>query len=369
MIKILQGFIGYKSSGVTEYMRRNYLGFDKDQIQSDFIYLGEKPDFAASCEALGANFYKLGRKFNLYKYYKQLKYAVDISQCDIMHLHISHCDISVILLLKLCGCKHLILHAHSTNIDEPSYAKRLWVKFQHYTSCLLLPFFSVDRYLACSKEAGEFVFGKNIVRKDNFKVVHNAIDLWKYEFSQQRRCIIREKLGITDDTFVIGNIARFTFQKNHAFLIDVYKEFLESYPNSLLLLVGEGELLEEIKAKVKRLGIEEKVSFLGFRDDIPDILQGLDCFVLTSRFEGLCISCIEAQAAGLPCVVSDINTRELDVSNTVSFVPLSAAPKTWSELLAKQVGLRHQESLAKLQKAGYGIDEAIVNLVDIYKEI
>ena len=183
-------------------------------------------------------------------------------------------------------------------------------------------------FLACSKEAAEWGYG-DIISKEKIYVLNNGIDLEKYCFNEEARKQVRTKLHV-EDKFVIGNIGRFVYQKNHDFLIDVFYKVSKVLENAVLVLIGVGELQQEIEDKIRVLGIENKVIFLGKRNDVEMLMQGMDVFALPSRFDGFPLSLIEAQAATLPCIVGNVpddaimgeRTKkvEFDVQQWVDFI-------------------------------------------------
>lgn len=168
----------------------------------------------------------------------------------------------------------------------------------------------------------------------NTVVVNNGIDFSKFETALPRRSI-REKLGIPSNFFVIGHVGRFVEQKNHFFLLDVFFEFVKENPNSLLLLVGSGPLLETFIAKVTKLGLEKHVMLLGNRADVPDLMNAMDVFVFPSIFEGLGIVLIEAQKMGLPCVISDKIPQAATISNLTKTVSLSESAQHWAQIISQ----------------------------------
>ena len=212
--------------------------------------------------------------------------------------------------------------------------------------------FSTQR-LAVSYEAGISLYGRHIP----FQIVpYNGIDLQKFVYNPSRRNEKRAELGL-ENKFVVGHIGRFAEQKNHRFLIDIFAEVYKQKPNSHLLLLGVGELEEEIKRKVKQLNLTEAVSFIGARSDVQDFYQVFDVFILPSLYEGLGIVAIEAQCNGLPCVLSDVIPKEAFVCNAIA-VSLYQSPLIWTNKILEMTKnvIRKDETLA-IRKAGFDVKD------------
>lgn len=176
--------------------------------------------------------------------------------------------------------------------------------------------------LAPSDLAARFTFGNSAYESNEVVMLHNALDLEKFRFSDSERKRIRNVLGL-EDSYVIGHIGRFCRQKNHSFLINVFKKVLEKKPEAKLVLVGTGSLQKEVQCYCNVLGLQDKVVFAGVRDDVPSLLSAFDLFVLPSLFEGMPNTCIEAQASGLRCLIADTITKEADITGNVEYLPIT----------------------------------------------
>lgn len=248
----------------------------------------------------------------------------------------------------------LIVHAHNTRIDVNSIKKRVLLNIYHYISRALFNNI-IDRRYACSREAGEWLFAD-----DNFKVKKNAIDLSKFTYNLEDRIAIRKSLGISLDTFVLGHVGRFSYQKNQEFLVDLFKIFQEMYPESKLLFVGDGETKSNIRNQCRLLGIEEKVLFLGFRNDVSKLMQAMDCFILPSRFEGLGIVGIEAQAADLPCFFANTITSEVLITSNSHMFSLNMDLKDLAERIYKySYNLIRGDNTDTITQSGYSLQEEL----------
>ena len=213
---------------------------------------------------------------------------------DIVHSHMTLTNFFPLVVAKICGVKIRISHSHM--------AEKHTIKT--YILAFLAKIVATD-YFACGQDAGKFLFGHS-----EFTVLKNAIDLEKYTFNYDIRIKERKELGAADDTIIIGHVGRFAKQKNHDFIIDVFSKINSIEPNSILVLVGTGELMEKMRKKVIDLNLQDKVKFLGLIDDVYRKLQAFDLFLLPSLYEGLCIAAVEAQATGVSCLFSDNVARE-----------------------------------------------------------
>ena len=369
MIKILQGFVTDQNGGISQYIYNNYKYINKEKYQYDFIYLNEKPSYFDECASLGARFYYLPRKIKFISYLRRLYNIIRFGNYDIICFNISFADAIPVLISKLAGAKSIILHAHSTSIEHDKNYKRLALYIYHKFSKLIYKLLNITVYCACSKEAGKFVFGDTVLQKQKLKILHNAIDVNKFTFDSKKRAVIREQLGIKSDQFVVGHIGRFSYAKNHDFLIDIFNEIIKQNRKAVLILVGKGPLEDLIRKKVKNLGLCNSVKFLGTRKDIPNLLCGFDCLILPSRFEGFGIVGLEAQASGLYTYFSDCIPSDIAVTELAIPISLKGGSKRWaSEILLKGKSVR-RIMLKPINEAGYNIVNEISRIENIYENI
>jgi glycosyltransferase involved in cell wall biosynthesis len=201
---------------------------------------------------------------------------------------------------------------------------------------------------------------------NSYQLISNAIDASDFSFGAQKRGRIREEFGFNDDTLVVGHVGSFWAVKNHTFLIDVFS-ILEKINNTAkLLLVGNGGRMEEIREKVKNLGLCDKVIFTGIRTDVSDLMQAMDIFVFPSLYEGLGIALIEAQAAGLPCVVSDTIPHEAYLTDLVDSESLSAPAENWAEKVLSKRAIPRTDRRAEIAAHGFDITTEAVKLQEFY---
>lgn len=283
---------------------------------------------------------------------------------DVLHCNTSAKGVIVLACAKAAGVRVRILHSHCAKVVTKNPVKRLAAQL------LKLPAMKFATHLAaCSTEAGEFLFGDRVMRSGCVKIVPNAIDLGCYAYNPVAREDARGELGVEPATKVYADVARFVPQKNLKLLIRAFAEVVVKEPNSLLVLVGDGGERSDCELLARELGIADSVRFLGLRSDVARLDQAFDVFAMTSLFEGLPVSCIEAQASGLPCVMSDGITKEACVLPSSSMVPANASPIEWADRLIKTKPSSDRASgICVMAKAGFEIQEATKKLQQFYLE-
>ena len=211
------------------------------------------------------------------------------------------------------------------------------------------------------------MFGEN----KKFTIIHNAIDSKNYKFDLEKRDNLRKSLNI-ENKFVIGHVGRFAYQKNHKFLINIFYELQKIEPTSVLMLVGssvnDDQFIIKAKEQVKKLNIENKVLFLGMRNDVPDLMQAMDCFILPSSFEGLPLVAVEAQSAGLKSYLSDVITDEVKITDLVEFISLKESPEHWAKQILSNRNYIRKDMTDEVKKAGYDIKTEIKKIEKFYLE-
>lgn len=374
MIKILQYHIGNIKGGVENYVRQNYRFIDKNSFQFDFLtYDDKKLDFEDEFKNLGARFYRIPNKLNYIGYILFFRKIRKESGAEILHLNLSWCSFYILLAAKFSGFKRIVLHSHSSSIERDNKKLRKRKTITHNIFKQFLPYIATD-FLACSELAAKWMFPKSILKNKRYKIAKNAIDLDKFVYNQTVRNQKRYELKIDDECFMVGHIGRFCYPKNHEFLIKIFNEIVKENPNSKLLLIGgytekDRYIFEKMQNLVKNLNLENKVIFLGTRDDISELLQIMDCFVLPSLFEGLPITAIEAQTSGLPSFFADTITTEIGISNLANFISSNETPKFWAEEILKCINQKRFSPVEEIRNAGYDIKEEVKNMEKFYKEI
>ena len=303
-------------NGVESVIMNYYRHLDHSRVQFDFICDEDSTRIPYDeIKKLGGRVFLVPKYQNLPKYLKALEKLFKENQYRIVHSNINTLSVFPLYAAKKAGVPIRISHSHSTS--NPKEWKRNLIKN------ILRPFskrYATD-YFACSELAGRYLFGNKAFDQGEVKIIHNAIDVEKFKFDEVARKKLRKEFGIKDSTVVIGHVGRFVQQKNHAFLVDVFKEYHKKNPDSKLLLVGSGPLEDEIKKKVERLGLKDSVLFLGQRDDINKLYSVMDIFCLPSLYEGLPVVGVESQAAGLPIIFSNGVSHEAIISKNAKIVP------------------------------------------------
>lgn len=360
-IRILQVFAEMNRGGAETMIMNLYRHIDRSKVQFDFIvHTQEKCAFDDEIEQLGGRIYKVPKYIgaNHFAYKNAWKdFFKSHSNYKIIHGHVRS---TASIYLKIAKKYNLTTIAHSHNTSSGSGITALIKDVFQY------PLRNISNYfLACSESAGKWLFGDKIVASNKFKIFNNAIEVERFTFNNQIRDTIRKEFAI-EDKYVIGHVGRFHPQKNHELLVDIFKNIHNKIEDSVLLLVGDGFLKESIQEKVRNEDIEDSVIFAGVRSDVPDIFQGMDLFLFPSLFEGLGIVVVEAQAAGLNCIVSDQIPDEAIITKLVDKVSLSKSPEYWSELAIKKINYKRKDTSELIKSSGYDIKETAKWLENFY---
>lgn len=348
-------------NGVESVIMNYYRHLDHSKVQFDFICDEDSTRIPYDeIKKLGGRVFLVPKYQNLPKYLKALEKLFKENQYRIVHSNINTLSVFPLYAAKKAGVPIRISHSHSTS--NPKEWKRNLIKN------ILRPFskrYATD-YFACSELAGRYLFGNKAFDQGEVKIIHNAIDIEKFKFDEVARKKLRKELGIKDSTVVIGHVGRFVQQKNHTFLVDVFKEYHKKNPDSKLLLVGSGPLEDEIKKKVEKLDLKESVLFLGQRDDINKLYSVMDVFCLPSLYEGLPVVGIEAQAADLPCVFSDKITNDIKITDSIKFMKLTDKIKLWSDEITKAINSKRPSTKSDKCAKEYNIEKAVISLMVEY---
>lgn len=329
----------------------------------DILIAGDVCDQEADFQKMNCRvlyFPRRGENVKAYKarmaeIFQQTRY--DAIWCNVSGLT----NIDVLIMAKEQGVPVRIVHSHVSHLMWGNPIMRILVPLMHGFNKLRLAKYATH-YWACSQAAGEFMFPAS-VHKQIF-VVKNAIDTNVFAPNGQVRQNMREAFGF--DGLVVAHTARLSKEKNQKFLLQVMRRVIDRDPSTKLLLVGDGELRKELEEETARLGLESNVVFTGFRSDIADLLQAGDVFILPSVAEGLGLSAIEAQACGVPCVVSTGVPRAVDISGAVSFVGLEESLDKWADAVFKTAEMKIEDPANCIQQAGYRISDTAKGLYDIF---
>ncbi len=363
-MRVLQAVVANDKGGLTGYVCQNYRFIDKDKVQFDFITYDEILDFEDEFTKLGAKFYRFPRANHIFNYYRQFKAIQKEMNYSTIHFHMSYANIVPLCIAKLVGIKNIIMHSHSTEIDSGNIFVRTLKNIFH-SICKNLLGILANQYLACSTDAALWMFPSDVIKNKKYILCKNAIEVSKFNFDESLRLKKRKELFIEDEEHVVGHVGRFTYQKNHEFIIDVFEQLVKINDHVKLILIGDGPLKSIVEKRVNDLKLTDKIVFLGQRSDVPQLLQVMDCFILPSNFEGLPIVGIEAQAAGLPCFFSDGITKEVGVTSIAKFLPINDVELWATALTGCKLQCRERYSQI-VNEAGYDIKEEIKKIEDVY---
>lgn len=359
MIRILQCVNDMHRAGLETMLMNYYRNIDREKIQFDFLtHRPQRSDYDDEIESLGGKIYYAPRLYpqNYPKYFKWMKqFFSEHPEYKIIHSHIDAMSYLPLKAAKKANIPIRIAHSHNTAIDRDfKYLLKTYFRFK-------LPKVA-NYYCACGKEAGEFLFpGKE------YMYVPNAIEIDRFLFNENVRMKKRRELGIKDE-IVIGHIGRMSYQKNHKYLIDVFAEILKKKNDSILLLIGVGEKLDDIKKYVEKLGLSEQVRFLGNRADVDELYQAMDVFVMPSLFEGLPVVGVEAQFSGLSCIFSDQVPEEVNFTNKSMFISLNEKKDIWADKVIAAVDKTNRER-PELKNSIFNIKQSTALLTDYYKKL
>lgn len=356
-IRVLQVVTHMERGGLETMLMNYYRNIDRDKVQFDFlVHRSQRAAYDDEIEALGGIIHRLPRLVPWSRSYRKAldAFFAEHKEYQIVHVH-QDCLSSIILkAAKKQGIPVRIAHSHSSSQDKDmKYPIKLFYKrwIPKYATGLL----------ACGELAGDWMFGGA-----PYHVVHNAIDAVLYRFNPEVARCVRKELSILPDAWVVGHVGRFSWPKNHSFLLDVFSEIKQRRPRAILLLVGDGELRSQVEGKIKALGLEKDVILTGVRSDVSHMVQAMDIFVFPSLYEGVPVTMVEAQAAGLPCYISKNVPAECKMTKLVHSIALDHTAAEWAEMILASKNARNSDTLRDIQKAGYDIKENAVWLQNYY---
>lgn len=361
-IRIAQIMGKWIGGGVEAVVMNYYKNINHDKVQFDFIFDDDSTDIPYDeIEALGGKIILIPPYQKVLKYHKALKKVLKEGNYKVVHSHINTLSVFSLFAAKCAGVPVRIAHNHSTTNKKEWKKNLLKQVFRPF-----IKFFATD-YFACTEHAGRWAFGNKKFKKGKVNVLNNAIELDKFQYDSKVRKIRRKELKIKDSTLVVGHAGRFVAQKNHSFIIDIFNEVHKINDDSVLLLVGQGPLMNQIKEKVKKLKLEDSVIFLGQRNDINELYQVFDVFLFPSLYEGLGIVLIEAQCSGLPCFASTEVPSIANVTGNLDFVDLDCSPEIWATFILNSADRTNRKSYIKeISDKGYNIKVENKKLEDYY---
>ena len=358
-VRVLMVNYKMQCAGIESFIMNMYRNIDRSKVQFDFLVHYRAPQFYdKEIEKLGGKIYRLSVREdnNFIKYFRDLKiFFEEHPEYKIVHGHMESFGVFYLRAAKLAGIPTRIAHSHIAQKNDGLKGTAKHILNRFYRT------YATDLF-ACSDEAGKFLFGNR-----KYTVFNNAIDTKKFVFSPEERKRVRAELGVSEDDFIVGHVGRFNQQKNHMFLIDIFNEIQKKNEKAKLLLIGEGDLYNAVVKYANDLKIRDKILFMGIRADVNRIYQAMDVFVMPSLFEGLPVSGIEAQAAGLPCVFSDTITRQTAITPNVKFISLNDSKGSWAEKILDFSNSVVRTDMSKyIYEAGYDIGVEVSKLQNFY---
>jgi len=356
-VKVLHVLGSMNMGGIQMFLMNILRNIDNEEVQFDFACMNDKNYFKDEIETLGGNvfFIESHKKIMLHK--KLLFQLLNENEYDYIHIHSGNslCVIDSYLVKKYSKKHKVVYHSHNSSSKSVIMHK------------LCKPFVTKynDYYFACSTEAAKWMYSKQVIFSKQYTLISNGIDVKKFLYSKEIEMKVSEALNLKD-CFVIGHVGRFNTQKNHRFLIEIFYKITEKKENVKLLLMGTGPLESEIKERVKDLGIEDKVCFLGNRDDVEKILCACDVFVFPSLHEGLPLTLIEAQSSGLSCYISDVISDEVIITPLVQKISLDETAAQWADKICEYVKEDRIKNNEMVKKSKYNLEYTVRYLSDFY---
>ena len=361
MLNVLHYVTKMDRAGQETFIMNLFRKIDGSQIQFDFLCSDRsRGDFDDEIHALGGNIFYLppvtmsGPLKQVQKFFSMVK-TLKTHPCDIFHIHTYHAMDAFrdALAAKLCGIRTVIVHSHNTNTPHHLRAHQLFKKMLR-----LLP---IQR-LACSQAAGHWMFGNA-----HFRMIPNALELDTLYYRETLRDAVRAELDWQDQK-IIGHVGRFQQQKNHHFLIEIFAAIHQQDPTTKLVLVGKGELQEQILQLVQEKGLQNAVCFMGTRADVARLYQGMDLLLFPSLFEGLSVVLLEAQACDLPCLISDTNSAEVVLTDRITMESLQTPADVWAQTALQLLSDTRcrQDNRHLIRSSGYDMEQLAHSMKDLY---
>lgn len=356
------------AAGIESFIMNVYRNIDRSKIQFDFLVLRDQKEFYDNeISSLGGEKYFVHSEIKntlarVLDESRQIKTFLEQHHYDVVHIHYTTPLRAFYLkAAKEAGVPVRIYHSHSAAVSGKSK-----LKLAVYKYCQNV----IDKYatdcFACSEAAAKWVFSERTLKENKVKIIHNGIDINRFLFNESIREEYRAKLGL-EDSFTLINTGRFTEQKNQSFILDIVDGLKKEGHNIKLLLLGDGPLKDSYESRVKQLGLEDSVLFLGVKPNVQDYLFAADCYVMPSFYEGLPVAGIEAECSGLPCFFSDNITEEVELGNQTHFLPLEAGRNVW---VNKVMNCEPNENRAKatdyVRVAGYDIHDVAEKMTNFY---
>lgn len=349
MIRMLHITASMSPSGIGNFIMNAYRHVDRSKVQFDFVVCEHREvSFDEEIRGLGGRVFYVPRKsVSPVRNFNGIRRIVRDGHYRFVFRHTDVSTVALDLLAaKLGGASERIAHSHSTS------AKKIWIHK------LFRPFLNAvcTQRFACSVQAGIWMYGNRYARgKKQFRVILNGIAIEAFRYDDRMRIKVREEFGFGEETVVIGHVGNYMPVKNHAWMITVLAALVKQGRNAALLLVGDGALRAQMEEQIRTLGLEAHVRLTGVRNEIPALLQAMDVFLFPSFYEGMPIALVEAQAAGLPCVVSDVITDDACITEQVKKISLSERADTWADAVWEAGQEERRDNTETIAEAGFDV--------------
>lgn len=342
--------------GVESVIMNYYRHLDREKVQFDFLCNTNEVAYEKEILELGGRIFRVtARSLDNNQYKKDMRNFFENNAKNYSCIWVNICSLANIDYLRYAkkyGIKHRIIHSHNSNNMDSTLRGIL-----HKVNKIILNYYATE-FWSCSNDASKWFYNKGILDRENIRLVNNAVDVERFQYNGDKRNEIRLSMGL-DNKLVIGHIGRMHFQKNQEFLIDIFYEIKKKVPDSILILVGQGEDEIKIKEKVEKLDLDDSVKFMGVLSDVENVMQSMDLFIFPSLFEGLPLVLIEAQANGLPIFTSaNVISKDVKMSDNLQFIDLNRNAKEWADIVYKtymEKGLSRTDNKTIIKNNGYDI--------------
>lgn len=367
MIRILHS-VSYMSRGGIETMLMNYYRhMDRDIIQFDFLcHSNNEGAYDKEVEELGGRIHRTP-SLNPLKFRKYLEFMKELfaahPEYRIVESHNGPFGVYSLCAAKKYNIPVRIYHAHGASLP-------LDIKFPLKFFCKSMLKYYMNKHFVCGRKAGEFYMGKDIMNNNDYTMIPNAIEVEKFIFDTEKRKKIREQYGI-NDKLVIGHVGRFSYQKNHEFLLKIFAEACKSNNKLILALLGKGKLMDNVQKQAQELNISDKIIYVGNVPNTDEWYNAFDLFLLPSRWEGLPVVGIEAQASDLPCIFSTAVTNEVALTDKTTFIDLKDPVNIWAKKINEIIENKEfrNNNYNLLTEKNYNIKTEAKKLQELYISI
>ncbi len=368
MKKILIGYmIDGKSGGIDKYILNVLEQIKDEDVKIDCLTNHIDEDLEKILSNMGVSLIEIPNLKHPMSQYKRMKKVIEENQYDVAYFNISEAFNSIgAFAANRMKVRKVVVHSHSAGIDTSSSMKRRIRRICHEIAKRVILSSSVTDFYACSHKAGEWMFTAKTIDDGKLNVINNAINVNKFSFNKETREKVRSELQI-DDRIVVGQVGQMCYAKNTFYLLDIAEQLQKINPQYLLLLIGAGPDYEQIKNEVEKRRLKKSVMLLGIRNDVNEIVQGMDLFVLPSRFEGLPIVAIEAQISGLKTILSENITKESKLSDRCLFLPISSPADVWAKTINENIEYNREDLDLTNAEYCFDINQQNEQIKDIFE--